>query len=399
VRSPVRRVPLLADDYITVFRSPDPRRVYAYTPGLLRLPSGRLIATLDLGGPGVIELPGPKALRGEGPHAWQGRILISDDDGLSWRETAKFPFFHARPFLAGSSVYVLGHAGDLTIIRSDDEGETWSAPVQFTQNEWWHQSACSVVHARGHVYLVMEKLIGPPNRTKCATLAPVVMAGREEADLTDRAQWRFSEEKMYVELAAGASLIGVPFRSGSGFTPGWLEANLVAVYDPAHPWYDPEFRTFYLFMRAANAPPNLACIARVQEHPDGTMRLTHATMPTGSPIAYIPCPGGHMKFYILYDPLSRLYWLLSSQSTDSFSGPFERHRLALHYSKNLVDWQMAGMVAMGPSPGQARHYASMVVSGDDLLILSRSGTAAAKSAHDGDIISLHRVERFRELVY
>jgi len=59
---------------VTVYESPDPARVYAYTPGLARLPSGRLVATMDQGGPGVRDLPGPKGLRGEGSGAWQGLI-------------------------------------------------------------------------------------------------------------------------------------------------------------------------------------------------------------------------------------------------------------------------------------------------------------------------------------
>lgn len=118
-----------------------------------------------------------------------------------------------------------------------------------------------------------------------------------------------------------------------------------------------------------------------------------------------------MRFHILYDEPSRLYWLLSSQSTDSMTRPEllgperyglpdnERHRLALHYSTNCVDWQMAGLVAVGESPKEARHYASMAVDGDDLVVLSRSGDKRAKSAHDTNLITFHRVVDFRELVY
>lgn len=391
------KVPLLADDFVTVFASGDPANVYAYTPGIVRLQSGRLIATMDLGGPGVKGLSGPKGLRGEGPHQWQGRIFLSDDRGANWREAGRFPFFHARPFVAGNSVYILGHAGDISIVRSDDEGESWSKTATLTDDEWWHQSACSVVHANNKVYLVMEKLTGPPTGTKHATLAPVVMAANVDNDLTQLESWSFSEPRMFIDLIGGApAMIGVPFKSG---TPGWFEANLVAVYDPEHPWYDPGQSTFYLWMRAANVPPNLACIAKVSEDVQGHLTLETARAPSGRELAYVPCPGGHMKFFILYDEVTGLYWLLSSQSTDSLTGPYERHRLALHFSKNLFDWQMAGLVAVGKSKSQARHYASMVVDGDDLFVLSRSGTAAAKSAHDGDIISLHRVEHFRDLVY
>ena len=77
----------------------------------------------------------------------------------------------------------------------------------------------------------------------------------------------------------------------------------------------------------------------------------------------------------------------------------ERQVLALHFSKNMVDWRMAGVVAQGKSTKESRHYASMVFDGEDLLVLSRSGDDRAKSAHDGNLITFHRVKNFRELVY
>jgi hypothetical protein len=77
----------------------------------------------------------------------------------------------------------------------------------------------------------------------------------------------------------------------------------------------------------------------------------------------------------------------------------ERHRLALHFSRNCIDWCCAGMVTMGKTPREARHYASLAIDGDDLIVLSRSGDHRAKSAHDGNLITFHRVPRFRELAY
>jgi hypothetical protein len=118
-----------------------------------------------------------------------------------------------------------------------------------------------------------------------------------------------------------------------------------------------------------------------------------------------------MRFHILYDDLTSLYWLLSSLSTDSMRRPDrlpdtryglpnnERHILALHYSRNCMDWCLAGVVAHGNSPQQARHYASMCFDGDDLHVLSRSGDHRAHSAHDGNLITFHTVKRFRDLVY
>jgi NAD(P)H-hydrate repair Nnr-like enzyme with NAD(P)H-hydrate dehydratase domain len=53
----------------------------------------------------------------------------------------------------------------------------------------------------------------------------------------------------------------------------------------------------------------------------------------------------------------------------------------------------------GPKSPPPRHHASMVIDGDDLQILSRSGDERASNPHNGNIITAHRIERFRELVY
>ena len=58
-----------------------------------------------------------------------------------------------------------------------------------------------------------------------------------------------------------------------------------------------------------------------------------------------------------------------------------------------------GRVADSGEYGQGRHYASMVIDGDDLHVLSRSGDYRAKSAHDGNLITFHSVRDFRKLVY
>lgn len=57
------------------------------------------------------------------------------------------------------------------------------------------------------------------------------------------------------------------------------------------------------------------------------------------------------------------------------------------------------MVAQEQHPKCSRHYASMDIDGDDLVILSRSGDENAQSAHNGNIVTFHRVKDFRGLVY
>ena len=264
----------------------------------------------------------------------------------------------------------------------------------------------------------MERITDPQFKGwPVSVIAPVLMSAPVDADLTRRESWVFSNELTFREAVAQAGpphLIGAPFfPTGGGMAPmGWLETNVVQFTDPDHVWFDPAGRTFHLWMRAHTGSTNLACVAKAVESEDRSrIEVKLESAPSGEPMLYVPCPGGHLKFHILYDDVSKLFWLLSSQSTDSMTRPDklpegryglpnnERHRLVLHFSKNCVDWRFAGVVAMTGSPRQARHYASMVIDGKDLFVLSRSGDQRAKSAHDGNIITFHTVPDFRKLVY
>ncbi|MCK4298259.1 MAG: exo-alpha-sialidase, partial [Planctomycetes bacterium] len=221
------------------------------------------------------------------------------------------------------------------------------------------------------------------------------------------------------EQAGRPHLIGAPFfRTGSAapgrsMSPiGWVETNIVQFKDRNHVWHDPTGCTFHLWMRAHTGSTNLACIAKAVESEDrGRITVSLVRAPSGETMLYVPCPGGQMKFHILWDEQTKLFWLLSSQSTDSMTAPErlpqdryglpnnERHRLALHFSRNCMDWCFAGLVADSGSPKQGRHYASMVIDGDDLYVLSRSGDHRARDAHDGNLITFHTVRGFRDLVY
>ena len=414
----------LAQNYTEVFRSPDPKNIYCYSPGLALTPGGRLIATLDLGGPGVDKLSGPKGLY-QGSK-WQGKVFVSDDKGSSWRHVVDFPFIHARPFVAGKSVYVLGHSGDLMIIRSDDGGSTWSDPARLSSGEDWHGAPCNVLYANGNVYLAMEKRVAHQIKAwGVGELAPVLMRGEIGTDLTQPENWTFASELSFRKAVDQDKLDyhGIPFydvdsTSGALLSPGrecspigWLEANVVQFTDPDNYWYDPEGKTFHLWMRAHTGGTGYAAVVKVVENEDGGMTTMLETAPSGKKMLYVPLPGGQMKFHIVYDEVSRMYWLLSSQATDSMTRAEklapdryglpnnERHRLQLHFSRNCIDWNFAGIVSIGKSARQARHYATMAIDGDDLIILSRSGDSRAKNAHDTNLITCHTIRNFRDLLY
>lgn len=409
----------LAPNPVIVYKSPSPRDIYAYSPGILVAGNGRLICTFDLGGPGAERLP--DAVRS--CDGWSsGKIYTSDDGGESWVHRADYPFLHARPFEADGALYVIGHAGDVRIVRSTDNGESWSAPVKLTEGENWMSACCNVLHAHGNVYLSMERLPKPGWQN----MEPVLLRAREDVDLLSRASWTFSDTLRatdtidmdktaytpipFYDINRDRSAQVIPGKLGAG-APGWIETNVTQIYDPSHIWYDPSGHTFHLFARLHYGGTNFCAMFKAVERGDGGISMEFEKNPSGRDVVFLPMPGGHMKFYILYDEPTALYWLLSTQSTDSMIKPElmsadrfnlpnnERQRLTLHFSKNLVDWCFAGLVDAGETQRQARHYASMTACGDNLLIVSRSGDADARDAHNTDIVTFHRVRGFRKLVY
>ena len=190
--------------------------------------------------------------------------------------------------------------------------------------------------------------------------------------------------------------------------------NVVQITDPEHYWYDPTGKTLHLFMRANSHITGYCCVMKAVERVvDGkeTISIECVRTPSGKRMIFLPMPGGQNKFFIKYDEKTKLYWLASVQARDSmrrieylsedrYNIPSdERDRLALHFSSNMVDWCFAGLIAQSGCAKQARHYASMDIDGEDLVILSRSGDENAASAHNGNMITLHRVCNFRDLIY
>lgn len=409
----------LAGDYITVAESSDSEHIPLFTPSIVRLDSGRLLVSYESGG---------SSRANNQPFTF---ILTSDDHGKTWQKRGETRIVHGRLFRAGKSLYLLGHAGNLRIVRSDDDGMTWSDSVDLTQGETWHGTAGGVWYAHGNVYLEMEQRVTSSIKTwPVGELAPVLLRARETDDLARRESWTFASRLPFFDLIPGykdndpeIEDFGVPFFPQNypvtNHLPGkkmmcpmgWLEGNVVQILDPDHYWYDPTGHTFHLFLRAHTGGTGYAALAKVVENDDGTMTTSLERAPSGKKILFLPFPGGQMRFHVLYDDKTKLYWLLSSQATDSmtrtdrmpadrFDLPNnERNRLVLHFSKNMVDWCFAGVVTIGATDKESRHYACMAIDGDDLVIVSRSGDTHAKSAHNGNLITFHRVINFRNLVY
>lgn len=214
-----------------------------------------------------------------------------------------------------------------------------------------------------------------------------------DADLTQPASWKFSElynpdADMLAARPAGIPLVA-PQRAGM------LETNVVRTFDPQRPFYDSTGRSVVLLSRSATGFPDIGVLLRGYEREDGSLAIGRWTTTDGE-VYFVHIPGGDLKFHLVYDPETRLYWLLHSQIDGRMNA---RRRLALSFSPDLLHWTFAGLVAVGPTDHSARHYATMIIDGDDLCIVSRSGDENAKTAHDGNIVTFHRVRDFRSLIY
>ena len=304
----------LAGDFTVLWKATDPMHEIGYCPALARLPGGRLIGCMLHAGSDV-----------EKQREWTVKVHSSDDRGHTWTHRTDVAMIDCFPFVTGSSVYVIGGRHDLTIVRSDDEGTTWTAPAKLTSGKLWYCHPGSAVFARGRVYFVMEQIMAPIERGfPTHVFAPVVMSARLSDDLTDADAWTFSNALSFqdvIEQNGEPNLLGVPFYSPGryehptcyrGMAPiGWGETNLVQIRDPDNIWFDPSGRTFHLLSRAVTGCTNVACLAKAVESEDGseiTVSLEEA--PSGKSMLYIPLPGGQVSFHIAYDERSRLFWMI-----------------------------------------------------------------------------------------
>ncbi len=377
---------------VVIAESPAPDSVFLYTPGIVEGFDGRLVVSVDYGGPGTSVLDGARSDFGDYKSGNQIRVLLSDDNGKTWRETsARIPMMHEILFKAGKSLYMIGHSGRLLITRSDDNGETWSDPSVLCPEPRWHQSCTPVDIHDGKVTLVYEKWVSDGH--PWPGVGPVLMQAKVDDDLTEASSWKFSDLYNPDEDMEASRPSGIPLTDPG--KAGILETNVIRVYDEKNPFYDPSGKSVVLMMRASVGLPDIGVMMRGVEKPDGSLAVEKLTK-NGREMFFAHIPGADLKFYVVYDPESRLYWLLHSQMDGRMN---YRRRLALSYSPDLLKWTLAGLVAVGPADNAARHYASMIIHGDDLLIVSRSGDERARNSHDGNLVTFHRVKDFRSLIY
>jgi hypothetical protein len=371
----------LAPEYAILARSEDPQNVYSGSPCITSLPCGRLVVSYEWFRPAPHKEQVPD----------QTEILVSDDDGASWRKAAALDFIWASVFSVGDTLYMIGNrrgSRDICIARSADGGDTWSEMVTLFEGRY-HCAPTPVVEEDGFVYRAFETCVGI--RTEWKSL---VVAGNASKDLLDPASWRMSNPVSFPEVPdvltqhryAPSSEDKVPYDS-------FLEGNVVNVRG--------ELRVMLRTIIDGHTTPGLASVCRLED--DGR-EMNYRF------VQFYPMPGAGCKFFIVYDERTDLFWTAVTIPTDTwqdreplrkmgFQGPpgNERRVLVLMFSRDALNWFQAGFVAIAPSMIESFSYTTNLVRGDDLLICART-SIGGKHQHDTNLVTLHRVKNFRALV-
>ncbi|MGW8182279.1 MAG: exo-alpha-sialidase, partial [bacterium] len=268
--------------------------------------------------------------------------------------------------------------GSLVILRSDDNGRTWTTPrnrrtgILLSEGPY-HCAPVPVVVHDGRIWRAMEDAMGSGGWGH--HFRAFMMSARVEADLLDAENWISSNC-----LSRGSGWLEKRFG-------GWLEGN--AVISPKG---------------------EIVNILRVDFRPEGGKAAMIRVSADGRTSSFNPeddfidFPGGCKKFTIRFDPATRHYWALTnyiplSQRNDNPERT--RNTVALITSTNLKDWEVRGIVLYHPD--REKHgfqYLDWQFEADDIVAVSRTAfdddAGGAKNQHDANFITFHRVRGFRK---
>jgi hypothetical protein len=377
----------LAQDYTIVFHNPDPE-YYVEGPGLTRLDDGTLVAIV----PVVPRMEWSEARRADRSVV---HVLRSQDGGKSWQEASHLPYYSAAPFVHQGALYLFANKGgtksrndDLLLLKSSDGGRTWSEPITLFKGHYWNCHT-GMVQKPDKIYWAVDDLSLGKNR------GPRLVAGDLGGDPMNPASWRISEPVGFPGVPPMMTL-----AKHESLTSQYLEPNVLEVAG--------ELRVMCAVKLKRQAVTGLAALLEAADKPAG-LELKFAQ--------YHAMPGGQLKFCIIRDEVSKMFWAtanlpVDSQGifdwwqtfkekggklvTESAPGGNDRRFLMLQYSMDGLNWFPAGCVAQAPKVTQSFMYARPVVDGDDLAIIARSNINGPNH-HDADHATFHRVKNFRSL--
>lgn len=376
----------LAQAYTVVWHNPDRER-YVEGPGLVRLDDGKLVAVVP-----VV----PRAEWSAERRATQSRthIVRSADGGKTWRPIAELPYYSAAPWLHRGTLYLFANKGgtkfrndDLLLLRSADGGQTWSEPVTLFHGHFWNCHTGMTVRDNKLYWAIDDLSLGSKR-------GPRAVVGDLSGDPMNPGAWRMSEPVPFPGVPE--ALTNPKFASLSS---QYLEPNVLNVLG--------KLRVLATVKPRRQSTAGLCAMFDLRD--DGTQLDLKFTQ-------FYPMPGGQLKFCVIWDEVSQMFWATANLVVDSQGvfdwfregeklgsvryssglGGNDRRFLMLLYGVDGLNWLQAGCVAQAGKVSQSFMYARPVIDGDDLAIVARS-SINAPDQHDADYATFHRVRDFRRL--
>lgn len=361
--------PPLAQDYTIAAEVPS-LGYFVHDPGMIRLPNGDFLSFS----------PCWKRPAGVGKRE-DAHVIVtrSQDGGKTWERMPDLPYAEATPFLAQDKLYLFTQPRqhqDVYFMRSDDNGESWTEPVKVFEGPYWNCQT-NFVEKDGYLYWALDK----------RHQGTVAIAGDLSMDLLDPEAWRMSnflEPVMTPPEFRPDGTKRYPTEEEQARFRDWnLEGNLMNV--------DGQIRIAARVNPNPGGTPSLATLFDVTDE-DGELQLTYDQ--------HYPWPGGQTKFDIVQDPTTKLFWMACNVAAGPNKKGFapDRRYLMLYFGHDGMNWMPAGCIAFAPTPSQSFMYPSMVIDGDDLVVLSRTGRESGHF-HDANLSTFHRIKDFRSLAW
>ena len=321
---------------------------YYCSPSLLRLPSGRLLASYDV-------------FKGNAPQCLNV-VFASDDDGATWKYLCDlFPSFWGKLFMNNGRLFMLSVSheyGDLLIGESEDEGLTWKAPTVIEYGpghgkSGFHRAPCVYAIANGRIWFAVENgSWSDGGFTDCLVSAPV------DGDLLDAESWTFTAPLPFDESWLGGGRAQV------------IEGNpFVAPDGGLYVMYRNKENTGMLMRADANAPAKrLEFVRRVD------------------------LPFAHTKFDIHRGDDGYYYAAGNECAPD---GTAARNVLSFYRSKDGVEYErIKRIIDCGDHDKKYTgfQYPSFIIEGRTVSLLSRTAYNGAANFHDSNMITFHRFE-------
>ena len=338
------------------------------SPSLLRCPDGSLLASMD-----VFAAHEPQNL---------SLLFRSEDDGRTWHYvTDLFPCFWGKLFEHKGKVYMLSCSqeyGDLLIGCSEDNGNTFSAPVVLLRGACHcdrpgiHKNPQNIVHYKDRIWETLEW--GCWANGVCHDA--MVMSCAEDDDLMVPENWSFTPPVDYDPAWEGTA---------KGPSAGNIEGTLVVFPDG----------NLYNVMRydTTRAEPSYGLVLAYKvnaDDPDAPITYDHA----------IQFPANHSKFQIKKDDVTGKYLSICTSIT-SHELRTARTLVSLMASDDCENWELVCDLidCRDCDPLEVGfQYMDFFIEGEDILWLCRTAMNGAANFHDANYSTFHRIGNFRELL-